>query len=227
VAGKSAGTSSGFDYATIKYSNSGVPVWTNRYGGPGNSTDEAVALAVDSTGNIFVTGDSVGTASGADYLTIKYSPSGIPLWTNRYTSSGARTDIASGVAVDLSGNVFVTGYSPGVSGSDYVTIAYSNAGVPFWTNRCSAVSKPVGIAVDKYGNVLVTGPVTVKYYSSLQPFLTVQSYNSRAVLTWTNSMFNLQSASSPEGTFVTIPGASSPWTNSPGPQGFFRLSSPY
>src|SRR6185436_10870410 len=62
------------DYATIKYSSAGVPLWTNRYNGPGNATDQATAVAVDGQGNAFVTGFS--TASDTDYATIKYSSAG-------------------------------------------------------------------------------------------------------------------------------------------------------
>ena len=39
VTGYSAGNGSGYDYATIKYSSAGVPLWTNRYNGPGNGDD--------------------------------------------------------------------------------------------------------------------------------------------------------------------------------------------
>jgi hypothetical protein len=45
-------SSSGSDYATIKYSGAGVPLWTNRYHGPGNSNDLAYAVAVDSSNNV-------------------------------------------------------------------------------------------------------------------------------------------------------------------------------
>ena len=70
VTGYSAGSGSGFDYATIKYSSAGVPLWTNRYNGPGNGDDTAAAVAVDGSDNVIVTG-----YSSSDYATIKYSTS--------------------------------------------------------------------------------------------------------------------------------------------------------
>ena len=63
-----------------------MPLWTNRYKGTGNRDDGALALAVDGTGNVFVTGYSGDSLSFRDYATIKYSGAGVPLWTNRYNS---------------------------------------------------------------------------------------------------------------------------------------------
>src|SRR5262245_16357618 len=127
-----------FDYATIKYSNAGVPLWTNRYNGPGNAADTARAIAVDASGNVFVTGTSIGISD--DYATIKYSNAGTPLPTKRYNGSGKAGDTARAIAVETSGNVFVTGSSWGTGGLyDYATIKYSNAGVPLWTNYYDAV----------------------------------------------------------------------------------------
>ena len=129
VTGYSAGSGGDADYATIKYSSAGVPLWTNRYNGPGNSDDVAYAVAVDGSNNVVVTGYSIGSGSSYDYATIKYSSLGVPLWTNRYNGPGNDTDFAYALAVDSSNNVIVTGYSVGSAGdSDYATIKYFQRG---------------------------------------------------------------------------------------------------
>src|SRR6185436_7058457 len=89
------------------------------------------ALAVDSSGNVFVTGSAISTNinNSTDATTIGYSGAGVPLWTNLYNGPADYWDGANAVAVDGSGNVFVTGWSQrssNGSSSDFVTIKYSS-----------------------------------------------------------------------------------------------------
>src|SRR5262245_65819550 len=76
-----------FAYATIAYSGVGVPLWTNRHNGPVNGyVDQAAALSVDGSGNVFVTGSSTGGGGGAsalDYAEIEYSGAGKPVVSDR------------------------------------------------------------------------------------------------------------------------------------------------
>jgi hypothetical protein len=123
VTGYSAGTGTGYDYTTLAYSSLGTPLWTNRYNGLGNTNDYAQALAVGNDGTVYVGGYSWGADSFYDYLTIAYSSDGVPLWTNRYNGPTNGYDQAFAMAVDGSGNIYVTGYSQG----DCTTVKYAPA----------------------------------------------------------------------------------------------------
>ncbi|MGC9111184.1 MAG: SBBP repeat-containing protein [candidate division WOR-3 bacterium] len=146
VTGWSIGSGTDYDYATIKYNSAGDTVWVRRYNGPGNYNydDWAYAIAVDGTGNVYVTGTSWGSGTYRDYATIKYNSAGEPVWVRRYNGPGYQSDGASAIAVDGTGNVYVTGASIG-SGTDYdyATIKYSaGVGVEEWENPKSELRVP-------------------------------------------------------------------------------------
>ncbi len=116
------------DYASVKYDPSGTQQWATVYNGPGNSDDVARAIAVDGSGNVFVTGYSIGSGTGYDFATIKYNSLGTQQWVDRYNGPGNGNDLPNGpyaIAVDASGNPYVTGESAGSNGDrDYATIRY-------------------------------------------------------------------------------------------------------
>lgn len=194
VTGVSVGSGTSNDYATIKYSANGEQIWVRRYNGLGNSDDSANAIAVDSSGNVYVTGASVGSGTSSDYATIKYDTNGTQLWVKRYNEANL-DDSANALAVDNSGNVYVTGASVGSStSSDYALIKYSSNGTVLWVKRYDNKStsgndsgdSASDLAVDAYGNVYVTGTssgfdtsndyATIKY-SSNGTQLWIQRYN--------------------------------------------------
>lgn len=164
VTGESVGegSPSKHDYATIKYNSAGVQQWVQRYNGPGNEEDKASAIDVDEIGNIYVTGSSKGSESGLDYATVKYNSDGVQQWIQRYNGPGNNRDEASAIAVDVGGNVYITGYCY-VSGSsyDFASIKYNSDGVEQWIKRYNGPvnqsDQATSITVDGSGNVYVTG----------------------------------------------------------------------
>src|SRR5262249_30862351 len=131
--------------------------WVARYNGPANDYDGAVGIVCDGSGNVYVTGESVGVETGADYLTIKYNSSGAEEWVARY--DGGFGDAATAMAIDSSGNVYVTGQSWGAKTSqyDYATVKYNAGGQEQWVARYDGPANdydyPTRIAVDNSGNV--------------------------------------------------------------------------
>jgi len=173
VTGSSRGSTSGDDYATVKYNSDGIQQWVARYNGPGDGEDDARSIAVDGSGNVYVTGRSSGIRE--DYATIKYNLDGVEQWAARYNGPAAfPVDGATAIAIDDIGNVYVTGSSYDLNArDDYATIKYNTDGVEQWVARYSGpgntTDRAAAIAIDDLGNVYVTGGsyaddyVTVKY----------------------------------------------------------------
>src|SRR5437773_1323406 len=113
VTGGSHGSGTDLDYATIKYDSAGQEQFVARYNGPGNGWDRAAAIALDSSANVYATGQSLGSGTGFDYATVKYDSAGQEQWVARYNGPGNGEDDAVAIASDSSGNVYVTGQSLG------------------------------------------------------------------------------------------------------------------
>ena len=127
MTGYSTGLKTSYDYTTIKYNAFGLQQWVARYDGSGNSDDRATALAVDTTGNVYVTGYSQDSSTSYDYATIKYNAFGVRQWITRYDGQGNSYDYAIALAVNAAKNVYVTGYSDSKNGIIYTTIKYRQA----------------------------------------------------------------------------------------------------
>lgn len=192
VTGFSAGNGTFKDYLTVKYSPSGNELWTARYNGTGNDDDIAVSVKVTNSGNVIVSGTSVGDLTSEDYLTIMYNSNGAEQWTARYNYDLVDDiEIAKSMTVDGFGNVYVTGFSYGLSkNEDYAVVKYNSSGTEQWVARYNGPSDSYDISTDIItdisGNVYVTG------YSydnvSLEDYATIK-YNSSGEQQWV-SIYN-------------------------------------
>ncbi len=167
----------------IKYNTGGNVIWVQKLQ-PWGYAMSATAFTVDSQGNSYLTGTIISyNWDWVDILTVKYDTNGTLQWVKRYNGVPIGTwqnDLAKAVAVDLSGNVYVTGATQttiyGGNWYDYVTIKYDRYGNEKWVKKYDNGDYWQGdvanaIATDSLGNVYITGwsaysSATIKYDSN-------------------------------------------------------------
>ncbi|MGE5798161.1 MAG: SBBP repeat-containing protein, partial [Ignavibacteria bacterium] len=163
ITGESTDSSSDENITTIKYDPSGNQQWVKFYNGSGDNVDEAKAIFVDGSDNIYVTGYSRNgpfTADG-DLTTIKYNSAGEEQWVGIFDQDD-EFDGGVSVAADAAGNVYAAGTTTSSSlNQDFVVVKYNSSGMEQWAKLYNGTGNStdngVKVAVDNQQNVYVTG----------------------------------------------------------------------
>ena len=163
---------------------SGYPegVWTDAVKAGGTSDEEAYDISLDASGNALIVGSFMGTASfgnhtltsagGKDVYVAKLSPTGQWLWAT--SVGGSSTDEGVGIAIDSSGDAFVTGHfssasisfgstsltnSQGSGDYDAFTAKINSNGTWLWADKIGFTGSDYGtdVDVDASGNAYFTG----------------------------------------------------------------------
>jgi hypothetical protein len=115
-----------YDWVTIKYSPEGSPLWTRSYDGAPQLNDYAVSLAVDNSGNVYVTGSSALNGSQTAIVVVKYSNLGDFQWASPVSFSAA-IDTPSKIGLSAAGDPYVCG-STGNSQAFVLKLSGANGG---------------------------------------------------------------------------------------------------
>ena len=171
----------GDDLFVVKMDTGGNVLWANSAGG--DYAEEGYTVATDDAGNVYVSGEfwsesvtfgssTITNSGSADIFLVKYDASGNVLWAK--SPVGTDEDKSNAIAVDLAGNVYITGsyisntldFGGGVTLSnsqanaeDMFIAKYDADGNAVWAKHAigSGNDKAFGIGTDADGNVLVSG----------------------------------------------------------------------
>src|SRR5207302_1665646 len=163
--------------------------WNTFLGGAG--IDEAFGFAVDVIGNFYVVGFSTAAwgspvaaydGGGADAFVAKLDSNGNLIWNTFLGGSGPALETGRAVAVDVTGNVYVAGYSPATWGSpvrafsggplDAFAAKLDSNGILTWSTFLGGGGTDYGwaLGLDISGNVYVAGDSDAAWGSPVRAF---------------------------------------------------------
>ena len=172
----------GSDAWIAKYDVNGTPRWTRQLGSPQDDIIDTNVLdvpprggmAVDKSGNVYITGstkgvlgdNAIGQPASNDVWIAKYDSRGNKIWTKQFGSSGF--DYSSDLAVDSSGNIYITGTTDGSLESGINPEGYENgwiakydgSGNKLWLKQLQTPElsdRSNALALDNFGNVYLIG----------------------------------------------------------------------
>jgi hypothetical protein len=166
------------DFFLAKLDSNGAPLWSKRFGDIGDQS--GAGMTVDGAGNVLLTGTFTGalsfggkalvaSQSDNDIFVAKLDTNGDQLWSDRFGDGSDQ--FGAGVAVDSAGNVLLTGSFSGSvnfggksldaadSGTDIFVAKLDASGGHLWSKAFGSAGDQdgTGVAVDGFGNVVVTG----------------------------------------------------------------------
>ena len=181
-----------FDIYLVKFDATGNVIWAKS--GTGDEWSIPWSIAADNSGNVYMTGgfwstsmnfsglvlDNANPYNFVDMFLVKYNSAGYVVWAKRGESYNFGTE-ANGIAVDNTGNIYVTGYfkgdyhyygdslkfgnftlynNSGGEAPNYFIVKYDPSGNVLWANGADKFigrASGNGVSIDKWGNVYVIG----------------------------------------------------------------------
>lgn len=116
----SSPSAGGADAFLCKYDAAGNPLWTRQVGT--ENFDKSNSITADELGNVFISGYTMSNLNTgeADAFVSKFDTSGNLQWTRQLGT--ATDDVSTGIATDVLGNVYISGYTRGSLGAPTLAI---------------------------------------------------------------------------------------------------------
>jgi DNA-binding SARP family transcriptional activator len=132
-------TQNDVDFLVMKYAPEGDLLWRQRWNSPRNDCDRARSIAVDSKGNVYVTGevfngDREQNGTDWDVAIVKYNAQGKREWEHLYNGAKWDNDRVTRLCIDSTDKVYVVVVSRFVGkATRYTLLKYDASGHPIWT----------------------------------------------------------------------------------------------
>ena|ERR1035437_2554253 len=162
-----------FNMFIAKYDADGNCLWVKQ-----NSKPNGMNILVDASGNIYVTGTFIGTATFGtiqlssygdnDIYIAKYDSDGNCIWAKQ--AGGSSDDFSYGISIDANKNCYITGYFYGTvvfgaiqldtyGGPDIFIAKYGPDGNCLWAKNAGSSywDEGASIAIDTNGDCFITG----------------------------------------------------------------------
>ena len=199
-----SGSTSYNAFTISKYNSSGVIQWQNVT----NEVAFAQGLDIDSSGNLYA-GGAVNLFP-TNLLINKRNNSGTLQWENKLTDPNkSPNDVANGIAVDSSGNVYVCGYGYNSNGDFVQSISkWNTSGTIQWQRTFLATNGGTfaqGIAVDSSGNVYVTGCGVIN--GSNHQVISISKWDTSGTLQWQRTLKDAGAAPQAIGNSIALDGS--------------------
>jgi len=175
------------DAFIVKFNNSGNRLWGTYYGGSG--FDQSDYIITDQFGNVFIAGGTNSSSSiattgayqstiggGVDAFLVKFNNSGVRQWGTYF--GGSSSDRGSGgLAIDIDGNIYMSGYTFSNSGistpdayqsifagsQDAFLAKFNTVGVRIWGSYYGGSGAEYGLGgleLDASSNIFLSGQTT-------------------------------------------------------------------
>ena len=176
------------DILIAKFNSSGTVQWKRLLGS--SNADYGNGIAVDSSGNSYITGYAASATYGQDdIITAKYDTNGNIQWQRILGGTG--NDGGTAIAVDSSGNSYITGYTNGSGAGNYdmLLVKYNSSGTIQWQKTVGASNTDwgEGIALDSSGNIYLAGYTNATSGAGSYDFV-VSKLNSSGTVQWSRTL---------------------------------------
>ncbi len=164
------------DTFVAKYNSSGTRQWIKQFG-TSDSSSEGKCFAIDSVGNLFISGKTGGAFDGytnagrSDVFIAKYNSSGTKQWIKQFGTS--EYDYSNTCDVDTLDNFYIGGYTTDGAFDDYSNLGnndliiskYNSSGTKQWLKQFGTSNyeyDDCGVILDSSNNILMCGKLDAR-----------------------------------------------------------------